>query len=150
MGENAGRDQRVAAVLADIGVFSRAVWPHTALRAYQLPAARAIVAAVRAGRGESLCVVMARQSGKDELLAQVTGFLLIHAQFRGGEIVVATPSLSTQGEIGMARLEARLEEAGSSRRAARGTGTRSRWARPACAFSRRGRRRMCGARRRAC
>jgi len=99
------------AMMADIGLFSRAVWPQTALRAYQLPAARAIVAAVRAGRGESLCVVMARQSGKDELLAQVIVFLLLNAQFTGGEIVVATPSLSTQGEIGMARVEARLAEA---------------------------------------
>ena len=99
------------AMMADIGLFSRAVWPQTALRAYQLPAARAIVAAVRAGAGESLCVVMARQSGKDELLAQVIVFLLLNAQFTGGEIVVATPSLSTQGEIGMARVEARLAEA---------------------------------------
>lgn len=98
-------------LLSDIGHFSRLVWPDTALRAYQLPAARAIVRSALAGDGGTFAVVFARQAGKDELLAQVIAFLLIRRQRRGGEIVVAAPSLVPQGQITLRRIEDRLRAA---------------------------------------
>ncbi len=106
------REGAVRALLADVGTFSRAVWPEYALRAYQAPAARGIARLVAAGRGGVGVVVMARQSGKDELLAQTVAYLLVRHQRRGGEIVFATPSLDTQGELSSDRVWERLQAAG--------------------------------------
>jgi hypothetical protein len=97
--------------LHDIGAFSQTVWPETALRPYQLTPARAIVHSALAGDGASFAVVFARQAGKDELLAQVIAFLLIRRQRRGGEIVVAAPSLVPQGQITLRRIADRLASA---------------------------------------
>ncbi len=104
-------DRALHWLLRDIGAFSRMVWPETALRPYQLAPARAIVQSALAGDGASFAVVFARQSGKDELLAQVIAFLLIHRQLHGGEIVVAAPSLVPQGQITLRRIEERLRAA---------------------------------------
>ncbi len=98
-------------LLRDIGGFSRTIWPETALRPYQITPARAIIHSALAGDGASFAVVFARQSGKDELLAQVIAFLLIHRQLHGGEIVVAAPSLVPQGQITLRRIEERLRAA---------------------------------------
>lgn len=98
----------VRAILGDIALFSASVWPTKALRRYQLPAARAMVASALRCDGETHALCFARQSGKDELLAQVFAFLLIRLQRTGGEIVVAEPSLTPQGEISMRRLVDRL------------------------------------------
>ncbi len=98
-------------LLRDIGAFSRTVWPETALRPYQLTPARAIIHSALVGDGASYVVVFARQSGKDELLAQVIAFLLIRRQRRGGEIVVAAPSLTPQGQITLHRIADRLASA---------------------------------------
>ncbi|MDQ6907724.1 MAG: hypothetical protein M3176_12930 [Chloroflexota bacterium] len=98
-------------LLRDIGGFSLMVWPDTALRPYQIAPARAIIQSALAGDGASFAVVFARQSGKDELLAQVIAFLLIHRQLHGGEIVVAAPSLVPQGQITLRRIEERLRAA---------------------------------------
>ncbi len=98
-------------LLRDIGAFSRTVWPETALRPYQLAPARAIIHSALVGDGASYVVVFARQSGKDELLAQVIAFLLIRRQRRGGEIVVAAPSLTPQGQITLHRIADRLASA---------------------------------------
>ncbi len=98
-------------LLRDIGGFSRMVWPDTALRPYQIAPARAIIQSALTGDGASFAVVFARQSGKDELLAQVIAFLLIHRQLHGGEIVVAAPSLVPQGQITLRRIEERLRAA---------------------------------------
>lgn len=104
-------DRALRWLLHDIGGFSRTVWPETALRPYQLAPARAIIQSALAGDGASFAVVFARQSGKDELLAQVIAFLLIHQQRRGGEIVAAAPSLVPQGQITLRRIEERLRAA---------------------------------------
>lgn len=107
----AGRDTTLHWLLDDIAAFSRVVWPAVALRRYQRPAARAIVHSALAGDGATLTVTFARQSGKDELLAQAIAFLLIRRQRVGGEIVVAAPSLVPQGQITRERVEARLRAA---------------------------------------
>jgi len=104
-------DRALRWLLHDIGAFSRTVWPETALRPYQLAPARAIIHSALSGDGASFAVVFARQSGKDELLAQVIAFLLIHRQLHGGEIVVAAPSLVPQGQITLRRIEERLHAA---------------------------------------
>jgi len=101
-------DRALRWLLHDIGAFSRTVWPETALRPYQLAPARAIIHSALTGDGASFAVVFARQSGKDELLAQVIAFLLIHRQLYGGEIVVVAPSLVPQGQITLRRIEERL------------------------------------------
>ncbi|HEY7908983.1 MAG TPA: hypothetical protein VIC60_08905, partial [Thermomicrobiales bacterium] len=110
--EREGPDERAFRwPLHDIGAFSQTVWPETALRPYQLTPARAIVHSALAGDGASFAVVFARQAGKDELLAQVIAFLLIRRQRRGGEIVVAAPSLVPQGQITLRRIADRLASA---------------------------------------
>jgi len=92
--------------LSDIAAFSRAFLPHRALRPYQVEAARAVLAAVRRqpGAPRQLAWVFARQSGKDEALAQLLAFLLVRCSQRGGSIVVAVPAFRPQGLIARDRL----------------------------------------------
>lgn len=96
-------------LLSDIGTFSRLIWPAYALRGYQLGPARAVVAAVRGGVPQREFVLMfSRQSGKDELLAQVVAYLLVLYQQRGGSVVIALPTLRPQAVIARDRLAERL------------------------------------------
>lgn len=94
--------------LHDIGQFSRLAWPRYALRPYQLEVARRVAESV-AGRGaKQMAVVFARQSGKDELLAQLSAYLMWQAQLRGGSIIAVNPTYRPQGLIGRRRLRERL------------------------------------------
>lgn len=96
-------------LLSDIGTFSRLIWPAQALRGYQLGPARAVVAAVRGDIPQREFVLMfSRQSGKDELLAQVLAYLLVLYQQRGGSVVVTLPTLRPQAVIARDRLAERL------------------------------------------
>jgi hypothetical protein len=97
-------------LLTDIDAFSRHLLPHRALRAYQLPAARAIVESVTERRGDQIAIMFSRQSGKDELLAQALAFLLIRQSQAGASIVVAAPTLDPQAIIARDRLQACLSE----------------------------------------
>jgi hypothetical protein len=96
------------ALYADVAVFSRGALPRYALRPYQVEIARAIVASVRGGWGLQFAVVCARQSGKDEVLAQTIAYLLNLYQRAGGTIVVAAPTFRPQSLISRARLLDRL------------------------------------------
>jgi hypothetical protein len=91
-------------LLTDIEAFSRHLLPERALRPYQLAPARAIIDSVVHGRGDQLAIVFSRQSGKDELLAQVISFLLMRYTGVGGSIVVAAPTLEPQATISRDRL----------------------------------------------
>lgn len=104
-------DVALSHALQDTSRLSAAVWPDKRLRGYQVEPARMIVQAVTHLTGETLAAVFARQSGKDEMLAQVLAHLLILHQFDGGEIVVGLPSLVPQGQISKQRLMDRLEDA---------------------------------------
>ena len=74
------------------------------LRHYQVEAGRAIVDSVVNGRGLSFTVVMARQSGKNELSAQIELFLLLrNARFKI-DAVKAAPTFKPQCEISIDRL----------------------------------------------
>jgi hypothetical protein len=103
-------------VLGDVGEFSRVFLPSWKLRGYQLEPARVIATAVlarRAGRetpGE-FAAVFSRQSGKDEMLAQLCAYLLVLFQRSGGQIVVALPTLRPQGIIARDRLLERVNSA---------------------------------------
>ena len=102
----------VRAALEDVGAFSRAALPARALRGYQAPVARAVADRVAGGGGAEYAAVFSRQSGKDELLAQLCAWLLCRWRLRGGTIVVATPALRPQGLLTRDRLLERLAAPG--------------------------------------
>jgi hypothetical protein len=90
---------------------------------YQLEAAGPIIDSIRNGRGRSFAPVFARQSGKDELIAQPVAYLLALYQRAGGGIVPGSPTLGPQSEISRCRAMARpgklLRWGGGPRAAAR-------------------------------
>ncbi len=114
-----GLREAVRLALGDPVSFSRATQRRKPLRAYQIPAIDAIWRSIEAGRGDQFAVVFSRQSGKDELLAQLIAFLLVRYQRRGGSIVVATPALRPQGLVSRDRLLATLDTPLSGRPALR-------------------------------
>jgi hypothetical protein len=102
-------------MLGDIEPFSKVLFPRWALRPYQLPAARAIVAAIHRAQGgrstegpNQFAVVFSRQAGKDETIAQLLAYILELYQGWGGKIVLAAPT-DRQAAISKARLKERLE-----------------------------------------
>ncbi len=107
----------------DPGLFSRAVLPSRALRGYQLPPARAIADSVFRGLGREFAVVFSRQSGKDEMLAQLCALLLSRYRLAGGNIVIALPSLRPQGIIARDRLLERLRNPLTGQQVRRREGT---------------------------
>ncbi|MGD8245647.1 MAG: hypothetical protein PVI63_10690, partial [Anaerolineae bacterium] len=94
--------------LADVSTFSR-VMLERPLRSYQLEPARAILDSVRHGRGLTFAVMMARQSGKNEMAAQLEAYLLNLYRNEGGQIVKASPTFKPQTVNSMLRLEEHLE-----------------------------------------
>ena len=77
------------------------------LRPYQLQAAEAVAKSVFARDGETFVILFARQSGKDEMIADLILYLLARLGETGGSIVCAQPTFSPQTENAMQRLEAR-------------------------------------------
>lgn len=105
----AGLERGLALVHSDIEAFSRATLPGRTLRRYQLPAAQAIAESVLGGLGRELAVVFSRQSGKDEMLAQLCAFLLSRYRYQGGNVIVGLPAVRPQGIIARDRLVERLQ-----------------------------------------
>ena len=95
--------------LDDVVRFGHVQAPAHRLRAYQTPVARAVAGSVVDGRGMEFAAVFARQSGKDEMLAQLCAWLLWRYQQIGGNVVVALPAVRPQGIIARDRLLARLD-----------------------------------------
>jgi hypothetical protein len=79
------------------------------VRGYQVPPIRAIVDSVEHRRGHQFVLLFSRQSGKDELLAQLLAYLLVRHQRRGGQVVVVAPTAVPQAKISQERLKARLK-----------------------------------------
>ncbi len=75
------------------------------LRRYQEDAARAIVNSVLHHKGLSFVVIFPRQSGKNELQAQVQAYLLTLLSGERNEIVQISPTWKPQTENAMRRLE---------------------------------------------
>ena len=96
------------AVTSDIGHFARMTLPGGRLRGYQLAPARAIIESVEGKLGRQFAIVFSRQSGKDELLAQVIAYLLTRHQHQGGGIVLAAPTFRPQAALSRDRLLSRL------------------------------------------
>ena len=80
------------------------------LRPYQLEAANAIINSVFARDGETFVILFARQSGKDELLANLILFLLARLSEKGTSIICAQPTFRPQTENAMQRLEKRASQ----------------------------------------
>lgn len=123
----AGRDgelhRALRLALAGPGSFSRATQRGRELRPYQVAAAEAVWESVARGLGRQFAFVFSRQSGKDELLAQLIAFLLVRHQARGGSIVVATPALRPQGIVSRDRLLTVLQNPVTERCTQRREGT---------------------------
>ena len=94
--------------LCDVAAFSRLFLPQWELRPYQAAPAQVLFDRVCRHTGDQLGIVFSRQSGKDELLAQVLAALLVRHAKRGGSIVVAAPTRRPQAEISRDRLWNRL------------------------------------------
>ncbi len=80
------------------------------LRQYQQAIAREILEAVLNGRGLSFTVILPRQSGKNELQAQLEAYLLACLHQRDAQIVKISPTYLPQTVNAMRRLERVLEE----------------------------------------
>lgn len=91
-------------VLRDVSLFVRATGG-LKLRRYQEAAARAIVHSVLHQQGLSIVVIFPRQSGKNELQAQVQAYLLTLLSGQRSEIVQISPTWKPQTENAMRRLE---------------------------------------------
>lgn len=101
--------QAIESILTDPVRYAGAVWPSYKPRTYQEPFMRSVAQAVETGEGGVHSVVFARQSGKDEALAQLLSYLAALYRIVGGEIVVGFPAMEPQGKIAMNRVLARLD-----------------------------------------
>lgn len=91
----------------DVEQFSR-VFSGKPLRPYQLEPAKAILEAVRRRSGGTFTVMMPRQSGKNELSAQIEAFLLHRLRYRGGSLVKTAPTFHPQLRTSIDRLRRAL------------------------------------------
>jgi hypothetical protein len=80
------------------------------LRTYQREPVEAIVESVVGNLGHTIVVEMARQSGKNEIQAQLETYLLCLYQQVAGEMVKASPTWKPQTQNAMRRLKARLDK----------------------------------------
>jgi hypothetical protein len=80
------------------------------LRGYQLPVAEAIIDSVIHKRGLSFVVIFPRQSGKNELQAQIECYLLTSLSGRHAEMVKVSPTWKPQSLNAMRRLETTLKK----------------------------------------
>ncbi len=79
------------------------------LRKYQRAVAEAIFTSVENRRGDSLVVLFPRQSGKNELQAQLEAYFLMRYSRIGAELVKVSPTWKPQSLNAMRRLERVLE-----------------------------------------
>lgn len=79
------------------------------LRKYQRAVAEAVFRSVENRRGDSLVVLFPRQSGKNELQAQLEAYFLLRYSRIGAELVKVSPTWKPQSLNAMRRLERVLE-----------------------------------------
>jgi hypothetical protein len=92
------------AALRDIGLFAEYL-SGVRLRGYQRQAAEAILRSVIKKEGLTFVVIFPRQSGKNELQAQIEAYLLALLQNTEAEIVKVSPTWKPQSQNAMRRLE---------------------------------------------
>jgi len=88
-------------------LFTRAL-NNIQLRPYQIEPLNAILDSVYHHRGDTFILIFSRQSGKDELLANLIVYLLYRLHGQSASIICAQPTFNPQTILAMARLEARL------------------------------------------
>ena len=79
------------------------------LRSYQEQVARAVIRSVMGQQGLSMVVMFPRQSGKNELQAQIEAYLLSLLSTSGAEMVKLSPTYQPQCLVAMRRLEQTLQ-----------------------------------------
>lgn len=109
--------QTLKAILKDVALFSQYA-SGVKLRSYQEQVAYAVVDSVIHQRGLSFVVMFPRQSGKNELQAQLEVYLLMLFSQLNAEMVKVSPTWKPQAQNAMRRLERVL---------ARNLITRERW-----------------------
>ncbi len=95
-------------LMSDVVLFSKAA-SRLRLRRYQEAVARAVVGSVLKGEGLSFVVMFPRQSGKNELQAQIETYLLVLFSQRSAEMVKISPTWKPQSQNAMRRLQRVLE-----------------------------------------
>lgn len=98
--------QAIRQLLSDFPAFCRS--GGLKLRAYQRAAANAVLGSVLGGHGRSIVVMFPRQSGKNELQAQLEAYLLALYQNEPLEMVKIAPTWQPQCQTSMRRLEKAL------------------------------------------
>jgi hypothetical protein len=84
-------------------------WADITLRPYQVEAAQAVLDSIHQRAGRSIVIMFSRQSGKDELSANLKTYLLSRLHRREGGIVEVNPTYKPQTINAMERLERRLQ-----------------------------------------
>jgi hypothetical protein len=79
------------------------------MRPYQLEPAKAILKSITEKRGDTIVLIISRQAGKDELLANLLSYLVTLFAHREVGIVVANPTYKPQTINAIMRLENRLK-----------------------------------------
>lgn len=80
------------------------------MRPYQLAPAKAIIESIKNNYGDSIIIMISRQSGKDELSANLKAYLLTRFQGYDVGIVEANPTYKPQTINAIMRLENRLTQ----------------------------------------
>ena len=101
------KPSRIVRAFKDVAAFPR--MGRITLRSYQEAAALAIVDSVLNDRGLSFVVMFPRQSGKNELQAQIESYLLARLADTNAEMVKVSPTFKPQTENAMRRLERALK-----------------------------------------
>lgn len=78
------------------------------MRFYQLEPAKAILTSIKEKYGDTIVLIISRQAGKDELLANLLSYLITLFAHREVGIVVANPTYKPQTINAIMRLENRL------------------------------------------
>ena len=95
--------QTLKQILSDVVLFAH----HASglkLREYQIGPAVAIIERIRAGKGGSIVVLFPRQSGKNEVQAQIEAYLLVLLSPQDAELVKVSPTWKPQSLNAMRRL----------------------------------------------
>ena len=98
----------LSCVFQDLIMFSQAM-SGVKLRKYQEGPAEAIIESVRERAGRLFVIIFPRQSGKNELQAQIEAYLLFILKNTDADIVKASPTWKPQSINAMRRLERVLE-----------------------------------------
>jgi hypothetical protein len=98
-----GLIQTCKEILRDVSLFCEG--SGIRLRSYQKQVAESIVDSAIRGKGLSFVVIFPRQSGKNELQAQLEAYLLSVCSVEGTELVKVSPTWKPQSLNAMRRLE---------------------------------------------